>query len=59
MFQALHFVAYEWATSKLNPLRRYDPRAHAAAGALAGAVAAAATTPLDVCKTLLNTQEVA
>lgn len=26
-------------------------------GALAGAIAAAATTPLDVCKTLLNTQE--
>ncbi|TMS23772.1 Mitoferrin-2 [Larimichthys crocea] len=26
-------------------------------GALAGALAAAATTPLDVCKTLLNTQE--
>lgn len=25
-------------------------------GALAGAVAAAATTPLDVCKTLLNTE---
>lgn len=27
------------------------------AGALAGAVAAAVTTPLDVCKTLLNTQQ--
>lgn len=27
------------------------------AGALAGAAAAAFTTPLDVCKTLLNTQE--
>lgn len=26
-------------------------------GAMAGAVAAAATTPLDVCKTLLNTQQ--
>ena len=27
------------------------------AGACAGAAAAAFTTPLDVCKTLLNTQE--
>lgn len=27
------------------------------AGAAAGAAAAALTTPLDVCKTLLNTQE--
>ena len=26
-------------------------------GAMAGAIAAAATTPLDVCKTLLNTQQ--
>lgn len=26
-------------------------------GAMAGAVASAVTTPLDVCKTLLNTQE--
>lgn len=26
-------------------------------GAVAGAVASAVTTPLDVCKTLLNTQE--
>lgn len=26
-------------------------------GAAAGAIAAAATTPLDVCKTVLNTQQ--
>lgn len=26
-------------------------------GAMAGAVAAAVTTPLDVCKTVLNTQQ--
>ncbi|KAJ8400949.1 hypothetical protein AAFF_G00389060 [Aldrovandia affinis] len=30
---------------------------HIASGAAAGAVSAAVTTPLDVCKTLLNTQE--
>lgn len=55
-FQAVHFVAYEWAQTKLNPARRYSPAAHALAGAAAGALAAAATTPLDVCKTVLNTQ---
>ncbi|XP_053619626.1 mitoferrin-1 isoform X2 [Plodia interpunctella] len=56
-YTALHFVTYEWVQARLNPARSYDPRAHAAAGACAGALAAAATTPLDVCKTVLNTQE--
>lgn len=56
-FQALHLVTYEWCQGRLNPTRAYDPRAHACAGACAGALAAAATTPLDVCKTVLNTQE--
>ncbi|KAM3955093.1 mitoferrin-1 [Aphomia sociella] len=56
-YTALHFVTYEWCQAALNPARAYDPRAHACAGAAAGALAAAATTPLDVCKTVLNTQE--
>ncbi|OWR52078.1 mitoferrin-1 like protein [Danaus plexippus plexippus] len=56
-FQAVHLVTYEWVQGILNPRRSYEPRAHLAAGALAGALAAAATTPLDVCKTVLNTQE--
>lgn len=54
--QAVHFVTYEWCQSQVNPQRAYDPRAHALSGAAAGALAAAATTPLDVCKTVLNTQ---
>uniref|UniRef100_A0A1A8PSX8 Solute carrier family 25 (Mitochondrial iron transporter), member 28 n=1 Tax=Nothobranchius rachovii TaxID=451742 RepID=A0A1A8PSX8_9TELE len=41
----------------LNPRRQYNPSSHVVSGALAGALAAAVTTPLDVCKTLLNTQE--
>ncbi|NWV11272.1 MFRN1 protein, partial [Ptilonorhynchus violaceus] len=41
----------------LSPHGAARPLSHVAAGAAAGAVAAAATTPLDVCKTLLNTQE--
>ncbi|XP_010871014.1 mitoferrin-2 [Esox lucius] len=56
-FQALHFMTYEYLQEVLNPHRQYNPSSHVVSGALAGAVAAAATTPLDVCKTLLNTQE--
>ncbi|XP_029949800.1 mitoferrin-2-like [Salarias fasciatus] len=56
-FQALHFMTYEYLQELLNPHRQYDPSSHVVSGALAGALAAAATTPLDVCKTLLNTQE--
>ncbi|XP_030319844.1 mitoferrin-1 isoform X1 [Calypte anna] len=56
-FQAIHFITYEFLQEHLNPQREYNPRSHVLSGAVAGAVAAAATTPLDVCKTLLNTQE--
>ncbi len=56
-FQALHFVTYEYCQDLLNRSREYNPGTHIISGAMAGAVAAAATTPLDVCKTLLNTQE--
>lgn len=41
----------------MNLERKYNPPVHMAAGAAAGACAAAVTTPLDVIKTLLNTQE--
>ncbi|XP_053572059.1 mitoferrin-1 [Bombina bombina] len=56
-FQAIHFITYEFMQEQLNPQRQYHPSSHIVSGAIAGAVAAAATTPLDVCKTLLNTQE--
>lgn len=56
-FQCTHFVTYEFMRELLNPEGGYDPRTHLFAGALAGGFAAALTTPLDVAKTLLNTQE--
>lgn len=56
-YQSLHFVVYEFVQDLINPDRKYAPGSHVLSGAAAGAVAAAVTTPFDVCKTLLNTQE--
>lgn len=56
-YNALHFVTYEYMQDLTNRQRQYDPKAHVISGGIAGAVASAVTTPLDVCKTLLNTQE--
>lgn len=56
-FQGIHFMMYELMQDWMNPVKTYDPRSHVISGAVAGAFAAAITTPLDVCKTLLNTQE--
>lgn len=56
-FQSIHFMTYEFMQNITNKEKTYNPAAHMISGAIAGAVAAAATTPLDVCKTLLNTQE--
>eukprot|EP00124_Ichthyophonus_hoferi_P000204 Ihof_evm11s7 gene=Ihof_evmTU11s7 len=58
-FQTVHFSAYENLTAYLNPKGTYDPVTHMLAGAGAGALASAVTTPLDVLKTTLNTQEAA
>lgn len=56
-FQVLHFIGYEFSQDILNPSRHYNPSSHMISGAMAGGIAAAATTPLDVAKTLLNTYE--
>ncbi|SPP81391.1 mitoferrin [Drosophila guanche] len=56
-YQTIHFTTYEFIQNKLNLDRRYNPPVHMVAGGAAGACAAAITTPLDVVKTLLNTQE--
>ena len=56
-FQVIHFVSYEFLQDIQNPSRNYHPLSHMLSGAGAGAFAAAATNPLDVAKTLLNTHE--
>ncbi|KAF8461117.1 mitochondrial carrier domain-containing protein [Kalaharituber pfeilii] len=55
-FTAIQFACYESLAKVLNPKKRYDPLTHCVSGGLAGAVAAAITTPLDVIKTLLQTR---
>ncbi|VDL96925.1 unnamed protein product [Schistocephalus solidus] len=55
-FQSCHFMVYEFLQDKLNPTRTYLPWTHIVCGGLAGSIAAAITTPMDVCKTILNTQ---
>lgn len=55
-FTAVQFTVYEQTKRLLNPDNTYSPVSHMVSGGLAGAVAAAVTTPLDVCKTLLQTR---
>nr|CAB3266181.1 mitoferrin-1 [Phallusia mammillata] len=56
-FQTVHFVVYELTQEYVNPTRTYLPLSHIFSGATAGGAAAFVTNPLDVCRTLLNTQE--
>ncbi|XP_056631480.1 mitoferrin-1-like [Diorhabda sublineata] len=56
-FQSIHFMIYEICQNILNKERAYNPGTHVLSGGIAGGVASAVTNPLDVCKTLLNTQE--
>ncbi|KAK9766599.1 Fe(2+) transporter [Basidiobolus ranarum] len=55
-FQSIQFATYEYLCGVLNPNGTYDPKTHIISGGVAGAFAAAATTPLDVAKTLLQTR---
>jgi solute carrier family 25 (mitochondrial iron transporter), member 28/37 len=60
-FTAVYFSGYESAKKIIVDWRGIDerqftPSSHCAAGALAGGLAAAASTPLDVARTRLQTQ---
>ncbi|RKP23350.1 mitochondrial carrier [Syncephalis pseudoplumigaleata] len=55
-FQSVQFPTYEYFRKVLNPSGAYDPVTHIISGGLAGSIAAAVTTPLDVAKTLLQTR---
>jgi solute carrier family 25 iron transporter 28/37 len=55
-FTAVQYSVYDHSLTFINPTHTYNPLSHIAAGGLAGAVAAAVTTPLDVAKTLLQTR---
>lgn len=56
-FQGIQFMMYEFMQDVMNKDRQYNPGTHMCSGAVAGAIAASMTMPLDCCKTLLNTQE--
>jgi len=56
-FAFIHFGLYDQVKKQLNPDNRWDPISNAVCGAVSGGTAAFVTTPLDVIKTVLNTQE--
>lgn len=55
-FNAIQFTVYEQCKRFFNPSQNYSPTTHIISGGIAGAVAAAVTTPLDVAKTILQTR---
>lgn len=56
-FQVVQFMAYEAMQDLTNRERKYKLWLNFLNGGVAGGVATIVTNPLDVCKTLINTQE--
>ena len=57
-FTAINFTVYDQVSHLLNAQRKHDPLVHCVSGGIAGATAAALSTPFDVIKTLLQTRGV-
>lgn len=57
-FTAINFTVYDRISHILNSRHTHDPLTHCISGGLAGATAAAVSTPFDVIKTLLQTRGV-
>lgn len=57
-FTAINFAVYDRFSHILNPDQKNNPAAHCVSGCIAGATAAAISTPFDVIKTLLQTRGV-
>jgi solute carrier family 25 iron transporter 28/37 len=55
-YSAIQYTVYEHIKRFMNPRNEYSPQSHIVAGGIAGGVAAAVTTPLDVAKTMLQTR---
>ncbi|KAF5316256.1 hypothetical protein D9619_006204 [Psilocybe cf. subviscida] len=55
-YNAMQYTVYEHIKRFMNPRNDYSPQSHIIAGGIAGGVAAAVTTPLDVAKTMLQTR---
>jgi solute carrier family 25 (mitochondrial iron transporter), member 28/37 len=55
-FQGIQFPVYEFSRAWFNPSGEYCPQTHILSGSISGAVASAATTPIDVIKTMLQTR---
>ena len=53
-FTAVQFSAYESLKGLMNPEGTYSPMTHIVAGGVAGGLAAAVTTPLDVAKVCIQ-----
>ncbi|KAG8192073.1 hypothetical protein JTE90_025337 [Oedothorax gibbosus] len=56
-FGAIYFVVYSLCQKMRDANDPFNAVAHCVCGAVSGGAAAAVTAPIDVCRTLVNTQE--
>nr|AKN21570.1 slc25a-2 [Schmidtea mediterranea] len=56
-YHSIYILIYEYGQNFSNPNRDYIPLAHIFSASVAAAISSFLTNPLDVCKTVLNTQD--